>query len=101
MADLEVSPEVWGTHVLMVRQPPRAPPMASSASQAAMAGLPFGLLCTPLFPPPYEVAKIAFDQGLSSTSKQIGTGASTLRQVASNFETTDADVANRGQRYYL
>lgn len=55
----------------------------------------------PLFPPPYEVAKIAFDQGLSSTSKQIGTGASTLRQVASNFETTDADVANRGQRYYL
>jgi hypothetical protein len=21
--------------------------------------------------------------------------------VASNFETTDADVANRGQRYYL
>lgn len=58
--------------------------------------------CAPLlFPPPYEVAKIAFDQGLSSTSKQIGTGASTLRQVASNFETTDADVANRGQRYYL
>ena len=101
MADLEVSPEVWRTHASHVDQVKDGLGKASSASQAAMAGLPFGLLCTPLFPPPYEVAKIAFDQGLSSTSKQIGTGASTLRQVASNFETNDADVANRGQRYYL
>ena len=101
MADLEVSPEVWRTHASHVDQVKDGLGKASSASQAATAGLPFGLRCTPLFPPPYEVAKIAFDQGLSSTSKQIGTGASTLRQVASNFETTDADVANRGQRYYL
>ena len=50
MADLEVSPEVWRTHASHVDQVKDGLGKASSASQAAMAGLPFGLLCTPPVP---------------------------------------------------
>ena len=96
MADLEVSPEVWRTHASHVDQIKDGLGEVTSASQAAMAGLPFGVLCSPLFLPPYEIAKTGFDSGVSTVSERIGTGASSVRQVASSFETTDTEAASQG-----
>ena len=91
MADLEVSPEVWRTHASHVDQIKDGLGEVTSASQAAMAGLPFGVLCSPLFLPPYE--------GVSTVSERIGTGASSVRQVASSFETTDTEAASQARQY--
>ena len=99
MADLEVSPEVWRTHASHVDQVKDGLGEVTSASQAAMAGLPFGVLCSPLFLPPYEIAKTGFDSGVSTVSERIGTGASSVRQVASSFETTDTEAASQARQY--
>ena len=64
-----------------------------------MAGLPFGVLCSPLFLPPYEIAKTGFDSGVSTVSERIGTGASSVRQVASSFETPDTEAASQARQY--
>lgn len=93
MADLEISPEVWRTHAGHVVSVGDGLDTIDQASDAALSGLPFGVICTPLFVPAYTVAKEAFDSGTSTLSGRLDEDALTLRSVATDFEETDSQAA--------
>ena len=100
MADLEISPEVWRTHAAHIASVGDGLDTIDQASDAAMSGLPFGLICTPLFTPAYTVAKLAFDLGTSLLSGQLDDDAQALRSVATDFEETDSQAATDANSTY-
>ncbi|MDO4901877.1 type VII secretion target [Actinomyces sp.] len=100
MADLEVYPEVWRTHAGHVASVGDGLDTIDRASDAALSGLPFGILCTPLFAPAYAVAKLAFDSGTSTLSDRLEEDAQSLRRVATDFEQTDSQAAADANRTY-
>ncbi|MBE6474948.1 MAG: hypothetical protein I3J03_11510 [Actinomyces succiniciruminis] len=100
MADLEISPEVWRTHAGHVASVGDGLDTIDQASDAALSGLPFGVICTPLFAPAYAIAKLAFDSGTSTLSGQLDEDAQTLRSVATDFEETDSQAATDANNTY-
>ncbi|WP_103062664.1 type VII secretion target [Actinomyces qiguomingii] len=100
MADLEVSPEVWRTHAGHVADVADELGTIDQASDAALSGLPFGVICTPLFAPAYAVAKLAFDSGTSALGGQLEDDAQTLKVVATDFEETDSQAATDANSTY-
>ena len=100
MADLEISPEVWRTHAGHVASVGDGLDTVDSASDAALAGEPFGMLCTPLFASSYESAKTQFDSSLSDIGDLLEQDVQDLKDTATDFEETDSQAATGANNTY-